>query len=229
VGLELSKPLLSLPSPYELEKQAVVYIPTDLAPPGTPSHLDALIDFTAAVAGALGGRTLLLMTSNRRLTQAATRLRERLSPQGIEIFDSVSDRRAADSFRTTERAVLIGSERYGEGLDIPGPQLSCVIIEKINEAMTRSPLAEARKARTKFALFEYDFPIRMMWLKQRVGRLIRSSTDSGSVVIFDPRYHNWSASSRAVVDRALSPIPVRSGSREQVIAWIENFDRQPGG
>lgn len=228
-GLELSKPLMTLPSPYELEKQAVVYIPTDLAQPGTPSHLESLIDFTASAATALGGRTLLLMTSNQRLRIAAEALRERLAPHGIEVFDSVSDRRAAEAFRSTERALLIGSERYGEGLDIPGPALSCVIIEKINEAMTRSPLAEARKSLTRFALFDYDFPIRMMWLKQRVGRLIRSHADSGSVVVFDPRYHRWSAASRAVVNRALAPIPVQSGTREQVLMKIDTWGKNTLG
>src|SRR5690606_31198506 len=112
-------------------------------------------------------------------------------------------------------------ERYGEGLDIPGPQLSVVIIEKINEAMTRSPLAEARKAQTRFGLYDYDFPLRMMWLKQRVGRLIRSPTDTGAVIVFDSRYHGWSAASRAQVDRTLAPMPILKGSRERIVAALE--------
>ena len=221
IGLNLSRPLLSLPSPYELEKQAVVYIPQDLAPPGTQSHLESLIDFTGQVASALGGRTLLLMTSNRRLRFAADALRERMLKNGITVLDSLSDRRAADVFRVTERALLIGSERYGEGLDIPGEALTCVIIEKINEAMTRSPLAEARKARTQFGLYDYDFPLRMMWLKQRAGRLIRSPSDTGAIVVFDSRYHAWSVSSRAHVNRALAPIPIKGGTREQIVGMIE--------
>jgi len=221
IGLKASKPLISLPSPYALERQAVVYFPTDVAPPGTPSHLEALIEFTEQIATALRGRTLLLMTSNRRLRHAADILHAKLSPRGISVFDSVSDRRAADHFRASEHALLIGSERYGEGLDIPGRQLSCVIIEKINEAMTRSPLAEARKARTKFGLYDYDFPLRMMWLKQRVGRLIRSPIDTGAVVVFDPRYPAWSPSSRAFVERALAPMPILREPREKIVLEIE--------
>ncbi len=220
IGLKLTQPLSALPSPYRLEEQAVILIPQDIPVPGTSGHLETLISFTEQVAGVLGGKTLLLMTSNRRLRQAAEILRERLRKQGITVLDSLSERRAAEVFRTSERALLIGSERYGEGLDIPGDALSCVIIEKINEAMTRSPLAEARKARTRFGLYDFDFPLRMMWLKQRVGRLIRSPSDRGAVVVFDSRYHGWAVNSRAHVDRSLAPIPVEGGRRDQLLERI---------
>lgn len=223
IGLELTKPFTSLPSPYPLEKQAVAFFPSDVSPPGTPQHLDAIIGFTEQTAQILGGRTMLLMTANHRLKHAAEVLRERLEKHGIQVFDSVSDRRAIDAFRNTERALLIGSERYGEGIDIPGRQLACVIVEKMNEAMTRGPLAEARKARTRFGLFDYDFPLRMIWLKQRVGRLIRSSEDRGAVVVFDPRFHGWSAPSQKHVVAALEPIPVRGGTRDEILMQIERM------
>jgi ATP-dependent DNA helicase DinG len=223
IGLELSRPFVSLPSPYPLAKQAVAFIPSDVAQPGTPAHLDAIIGFTEQTARVLGGRTMLLMTANHRLKHAAEVLRERLEKHGIQVFDSVTDRRAIDSFRSAERALLIGSERYGEGIDLPGRQLACVIVEKMNESMTRGPLAEARKARTRFGLFDYDFPLRMIWLKQRVGRLIRSSQDRGAVVVFDPRYHGWSEPSRKIVTAALDPIPVRGGTRDEILMQIEGM------
>ncbi len=223
IGLALSKPFTSLPSPYPLAQQAIAYLPSDISQPGTPAHLDAIIGFTEQTARILGGRTMLLMTANNRLRQAAEILRERLEKHGIQVFDSVSDRRAIDAFRGTERALLIGSERYGEGIDLPGRQLACVIIEKMNEAMTRGPLAEARKARTRFGLFDYDFPLRMIWLKQRVGRLIRSAEDRGAIVIFDPRFHGWSAPSKNIVVAALDPIPVRGGTRDEILMQIENM------
>lgn len=221
MGLKLDREFQSFASPYALEKQSAVFIPRDLAPPGSPSHLEALIAFTEAASRHLGGRTLLLMTSNRRLKHAAEILRDRLKKDSITVFDSVFDRRAAENFRVTDRALLIGGERYGEGLDIPGQRLSLVIVEKINEAMTRGPLAEARKARTQFALFDYDFPMRMMWLKQRVGRLIRSPHDRGAIVVFDSRYWQWGNASKQFVNLALAPMPLHGGSREEVLAAIE--------
>lgn len=135
----------------------MAFFPSDVSQPGTPQHLDAIIGFTEQTARILGGGTMLLMTANHRLKHAAEILRERLEKYGIQVFDSVSDRRAIDAFRASDRALLIGSERYGEGIDIPGRSLACVIVEKMNEAMTRGPLAEARKARTRFGLFDYDF------------------------------------------------------------------------
>lgn len=223
IGLGLSKPFASLPSPYPLAKQALAFFPSDVSQPGTPQHLDAIIGFTEQTARILGGRTMLLMTANHRLKHAAEVLRERLEKHGIQVFDSVSDRRAIDAFRASDRALLIGSERYGEGIDIPGRSLACVIVEKMNEAMTRGPLAEARKARTRFGLFDYDFPLRMIWLKQRVGRLIRSHEDRGAVVVFDPRFHGWSVPSQKHVLAALEPIPVRGGTRDEILMQIEGM------
>ncbi len=227
IGLKLSRRLLQLPSPYQLEKQARVYIPNDVAQPGTPSHLEALVGFTEQMATQLEGRTLLLLSSNRRLKIAADVLRQRLEPRGITVLDSLTDRKAAEIFKQTERAVLVGGERYGEGLDIPGASLSCVIIEKINEAMTRGPLAEARKAKTRFALYDYDFPLRMMWLKQRVGRLIRGPGDTGCVVVFDPRFTTWSQSSRKHVVQALAPMPIKAATREEILMEVER-EFKPG-
>ena len=61
----------------------------------------------------------------------------------------------------------------------------------------------------------------MIWLKQRVGRLIRSAEDRGAVVVFDPRYHGWSEPSRKIVSAALEPIPVRGGTRDEILMQIE--------
>jgi len=221
IGMELPQPLISLPSPFDLAAQAVVYIPKGTPPPGSPDHLIALIQMTANIARTLGGRTLLLMTANSRLKAASAQLSEILEPEGISVFDSLSDSRAVDSFKNTERALLIGSERYGEGLDIPGRQLTCVILEKINEAMTRGPLSEARKARVKSALFHFDFPMRMIWLKQRVGRLIRSPSDTGFVVILDSRYHGWSSeNSRDFVNQTIAPMHIQAGTIDKVLEEI---------
>jgi Rad3-related DNA helicase len=98
-----------------------------------------------------------------------------------------------------------------------------VIVEKINEAMTRGPLAEARKARTKFPLYDYDFPMRMIWLKQRVGRLIRSPQDRGVIVVYDSRFHQWSQGSRSQVTQAVRPIPIQGGSPADLIQQIDEL------
>ena len=221
IGADLSKPLIKLPSPFDLAKQGKVYVTSGVGNPGSHQHLDEIISFTEQAARILGGKTLVLFSANTRLKAAAEKLRERLEPHGITVYDSLTDRRAVEHFRETERAVLVGGERHGEGVDLPGAQLSLVIVEKINEMMTRGPLAEARKSRVRFGLFDYDFPLRMTWLKQRVGRLIRTPTDQGAVVIFDPRYYGWSPPSRAVVKAALAPMAVEEGTVDQILMKLE--------
>jgi ATP-dependent DNA helicase DinG len=227
IGIRLSKPLVKLPSPFDLEHQAKVFITPSVGNPGSAQHLDQMISFTEQAARILGGRTLLLLSANSRLKTAAEKLRERLEPHGITVFDSLTDKRAIEHFRETERAVLVGGERYGEGVDIPGAQLSLVVIEKINEMMTRGPLAEARKSRVRFGLFDYDFPLRMTWLKQRVGRLIRTATDRGNIVIFDPRYFGWSPPSQNVVRQTIAPMKLEELSVDQILLRLEN-DQESG-
>lgn len=221
IGLNLTKPLLKLPSPFKLEEQAKVYITPQVGNPGSAQHLAQIISFTTEAARILGGRTLVLFSANTRLKAAAEKLRENLEPHGITVFDSLTDKRAVEHFRTTPRSVLVGGERYGEGVDLPGEILSLVIIEKINEMMTRGPLAEARKSRVKFGLFEYDFPLRMTWLKQRVGRLIRTATDKGSIVIFEPRYFGWQAPSQNVVKNTIFPMQLRERTVDQILMEME--------
>lgn len=222
VGAETSKPLVKLPSPFDLANQARVYIARGVANPGSAQHLEQVISFTEQSARILGGRTLVLFSANSRLKAAAEKLRERLEPHGIEVFDSITDKRALDHFKQSARGVLVGGERYGEGVDIPGDQLSMVVIEKMNEMMTRGALADARKQRVRFGLFDYDFPLRMIWLKQRVGRLIRSATDRGSVVIFDPRYYAWSAPSQNIVRQTLAPMQIRELAVDPILDELQS-------
>jgi len=223
LGLKNSVLLKTLPSPFQLEKQAQVWIPRDFPPPNSQLHLDRLIEVSSEIAATLGGRTLLLMAARSRIDYAVPRLSERLSSRGIKVLNGTRDRLAQERFRENPKALLVGSEAYGEGLDLPGSQLVCLILEKINEAMVRGPLHDARRALYKNPLFEYDFPKRMNWLKQRMGRLIRTPSDRGVIVLLDSRYYQWSQGSQEFVHQTVFPMALKDIPSQEIPLEIERL------
>ncbi len=157
-----------------------------------------LVEETAAVLGdlalRLGGRTLGLFTSLARMNRVAELLSERLRPHGIEVLaprSGADDPNAlVERFRRGGEAVLLGARTFWQGLDIPGPDLQALVIEKLPfEVPTQ--LRKRREARMKAAgidAFGRDTLGKMLlYLKQMVGRLVRSEEDRGIVVIVEGR------------------------------------------
>jgi ATP-dependent DNA helicase DinG len=157
-----------------------------------------LVEETAAVIGdlalRLGGRTLGLFTSLARMNRVAELLTERLRPHGIEVLaprSGADDPNAlVERFRGGGEAVLLGARTFWQGLDIPGPDLQALVIEKLPfEVPTQ--LRKRREARMKAAgidAFGRDtLGTMLLYLKQMVGRLIRSEDDRGIVVIVEGR------------------------------------------
>ena len=148
----------------------------------------------AQLARTLGGRTLGLFTSLRRLHEVAQVLNQELRDEGIEIL---LPRRAIDDpnalierFRKSDRAVLLGARRFWQGLDIPGEDLQAVVIEKLPFEVP-TELRRRREERLKASgvnVFQrYALGKMLLHLKQMVGRLIRSENDRGLVVIVESR------------------------------------------
>lgn len=208
LGLDLTRQPVVLPSEYKLEEQAKIYFPQGLqAKPKEPQHLSELISFTENAVQIVGGRTLLILCSRERMNRAVEELRKRLEPSGIDVVYDV------EQFRSNPaKCLLVGLEKFGEGLDIPGQDLACVIVEKVNESMTMKPLfqkrVEAIEAKGQSS-FVYSFARRLIWLKQRVGRLVRTETDKGWIVVFDSRFEGWSPNSQKFIVEGLAPIPIK--------------------
>jgi len=180
--------VLESPFPYTAHMRAVA-----LADRGDPVELTTAV--LADIARALGGRTLGLFTSLRRMREVSERLAELLRPDGIEVW---MPRRATDDpgalvdrfRRAGGGGVLLGSRTFWQGIDVPGPALEAVVIEKLPFEVP-TELRRRREARVRDAggdAFErYTLGKMLLNLKQMVGRLIRSEDDRGVVVVVDPR------------------------------------------
>jgi ATP-dependent DNA helicase DinG len=176
------------PFPYDVHMRAVA-----LADPGDPVDLTTAV--LADLARALGGRTLGLFTSLRRMREVQERLAVALRPDGIEVW---MPRRATDDpgalvdrFRRARGGgVLLGSRTFWQGIDVPGPALEAVVIEKLPFEVP-TELRRRRAARVRDAggdPFELSaLGVMLLNLKQMVGRLIRTEDDRGLVVVVDPR------------------------------------------
>ena len=193
VGAADARTLL-IPSPFDFEQQARLYLPPRLPEPADAGYTAAVIDAALPLIRAAGGRSFVLFTSHRALTEGARCLRALVTPgdafpvlvQGDAPRDALLRR-----FRELGNAVLLGTGSFWEGVDVRGPALSLVVIDKLPFASPDDPLLKARleglKRQGRNGFFEYQVPQAVLALKQGVGRLIRDPDDAGVVLLADPR------------------------------------------
>ena len=193
VGAESARTLL-IASPFDFERQSRLYLPPRLPDPADAGYTAAVIDAALPLIRAAGGRSFVLFTSYRGLSEGARCLRALMTAgddfpllvQGDAPRDALLRR-----FRELGNAVLLGTGSFWEGVDVRGPALSLVVIDKLPFASPDDPLLKARleglKRQGRNGFFEYQVPQAVLALKQGVGRLIRDPDDAGVVLLADPR------------------------------------------
>ncbi|MFJ1253762.1 ATP-dependent DNA helicase [Cupriavidus sp. CuC1] len=194
LGLDKDKSL-TLPSPFDYATQGLLYVPRDLPAPQSPQFTDAVVQTALPLIEAAGGRAFLLCTTLRAVQRASDLLYEAFAERGLElpllVQGQASRTELLDRFRELGNAVLVGSQSFWEGVDVRGEALSLVIIDKLPFAPPDDPVLAARmevlqkKGLSPFAV--HQLPHAVITLKQGAGRLIRSESDRGVLVICDTR------------------------------------------
>ena len=191
--------VLRVESPFDYAAQAALYVPRHLPLPGDPRHSDCVALLIAQAVEVLGGRTLVLTTTLRAMRSIGDALLLHLpAPCGIDVLvqGQVSKRELAQRFSTQGEgrqrgAVLVASASFWEGFDMPGDALQMVVIDKLPFAPPDDPVLAARAgdlvSAGKKPFVELHVPLATVALKQGAGRLIRSETDRGILVICDAR------------------------------------------
>ncbi len=182
-------------SPFDYAEQALLYLPRELPEPNSVAHTEAVIAAALPVLKASAGRAFLLFTTLRALARARDMLTAAFERDGIDfpllVQGEGSRTELLTRFRRLGNAVLLGSQSFWEGVDVQGEALSVVIIDKLPFAPPDDPLFAARLdhiAREGGNPFmDYQLPQAAISLKQGAGRLIRSETDRGVLMICDRR------------------------------------------
>jgi ATP-dependent DNA helicase DinG len=199
MGLEDRSETLCIDSPFDYASQALLYVPRDLPDPADPGYTAAVVTTAATLVEVAGGGAFLLFTSHRALELAARTLRELWKQRAGGSFHLLVQGEAPREqllreFREHGDAVLLGTASFWEGVDVRGSALRLVVIDKLPFASPDDPVTRARARQVReeggnpFA--DFQLPEAALALKQGVGRLIRSETDTGVVAICDPRLYS---------------------------------------
>ncbi|HEX8968803.1 MAG TPA: helicase C-terminal domain-containing protein [Chloroflexota bacterium] len=181
----------ALGSPFDYARAALLYVPNDLPDPTQPGY-QAVVERTILdVIARLQGRTLVLFTSRAHLKTTYLAVRDQLAAQGIRLMaqgiDESSRTRLLERFRGGSRVALFGTNAFWEGIDVVGEALSCVMVTRLPFAVPTDPVYAARAEQFDDPFSQYAVPQAVLRLKQGFGRLIRSRTDRGAVIVLDRR------------------------------------------
>ena len=223
LGLDAPRRLLA-PSPFDWPHQALCYLPQRMPEPNSRDYTFAVIDVVRPVLEASGGRAFVLFASHRALREAAELLRN--GPWPLFVQGEAPRSVLLQRFRESGNGVLLGAASFREGVDVAGDALSVVVIDKLPFAAPDDPVFEARLEAIRREggnpFRDEQLPQAVIALKQGVGRLIRTETDRGVLVLCDPRLIGKSYG-RTFLD-SLPPF-----ARTRSLADVQAFFSPPGG
>jgi len=189
LGLDHARELI-VPSHFDYESQAILYVPPNLPDPRTPQFAGEAAELIRRLLEITRGRAFVLFTSYAQMNDIYERLLGQLEFPMLKQGDAPKSA-LLQEFRLTPHAVLFGTSSFWQGVDVQGEQLSCVIIDRLPFAVPSDPVVAARvkaiDAGGGNAFFEYQVPSAVITLKQGFGRLIRSLHDRGLLALLDNR------------------------------------------
>lgn len=232
--LGIKAPLLEkqIPSPFSYERQVKLVVPDDLPDIKSVSndeYVAAITEHIISIAEATKGRMLILFTSHEMLKKTYDLIKESglleeyvLIAQGIT---AGSRTRLTRNFKRFDKAILFGTSSFWEGVDIPGEDLSCLIIVRLPFSPPDEPLTAAKCALIKEnggnPFSELSLPEAILRFKQGFGRLIRTSSDRGMIFIFDRRLLTTSYGQAFL--KSIPPVKVKKGSINEIVEFIYDW------
>lgn len=225
LGLEGASELV-LGSPFDYMGSAMVYVPDDIPEPGQPGYQQRVEQALIDLCSATRGRALVLFTSHAALKSCYEAIWAALHAEGITVLGQGIDgptRQLVDAFRTSPQSVLLGTASLREGIDVVGEALSVLVIARLPFSVPNDPVFAARAELYSDPFNEYAIPQAVLRFRQGFGRLIRSRSDRGVLVVLDRRIRSRSYGSAFL--GSLPPCAVKSGASRhlprEATAWLE--------
>jgi DNA polymerase-3 subunit epsilon/ATP-dependent DNA helicase DinG len=213
-------------SPFNYHDSTLLYVPNDMPDPNDRyKYQQAVERGLIELTSALNGRVMALFTSYAHLRQTAQAITPRLALGNISVFDQSdgsSRQSLLDGFKTTERAILLGTRSFWEGVDIPGETLSALVIVRLPFSVPTDPIFAARAETYTDSFNNYTLPDAILRFRQGFGRLIRTRTDRGIVAIFDSRVltKNYGSTFLSALPDCTVKVGNMSGLPAAATAWL---------
>jgi len=182
---------LALGSPFDFENAALLYVVNDIPEPSDRNgHQRGVEAGLINLCKATNGRTLVLFTSYDQLKRTSQAISPVLAREEILVYEQgngASPHALLETFKSTDRAVLLGTRAFWEGVDIAGEALSVLVIAKLPFDVPSDPIIAARSETFEDPFYQYSLPEAILRFRQGFGRLIRTQYDRGVVVVLDKR------------------------------------------
>ena len=194
LGLEKAE-FLSWDSPFDYPNNSMLYVPKDMPQPSDTDYIDRVVSESLGAIIAANGRCMMLFTSLAAMRLAREKLANTFAERDIQIplllQGDGSKFELLNRFKKLKNAVLLGSHSFWEGVDVRGEGLVLVIIDKLPFSVPDDPVTAGRieylRSQGGNPFMDFQVPEAVISLKQGAGRLIRDETDTGVLIICDPR------------------------------------------
>lgn len=232
LGLGKNQLEVQIDSPFDYNQQVQLLIPTDVPEINSVSlneYVSTIGEQIIKIAQVTKGRMLILFTANDMLKKTYDYMKESgcleeyaILAQGIT---NGSRMRLTRNFQRYDKAILLGTNSFWEGIDIPGEDLTCLVIVRLPFSSPEDPLTEAKNEEIKNnggnPFLENSLPEAVLRFKQGFGRLIRSEEDKGFIIVFDRRIVTTSYGETFL--QSIPAVPIKQQNSEQMVKFIENW------
>jgi len=217
-------------SPFDFKKQAVMAIPADMPGYDMETFLPMTLPHIVRLIKVMEGRTFILFTSYKMLRQFGEGIREKMEQDGFNILIQGESARHTllESFKKNSKSVLLGTDSFWEGVDVPGRDLECVILVKLPFKVPSDPIIKARaehmEREGKNPFFHYHIPQAIIKFKQGFGRLIRNRNDRGLILTLDRRIIDRKYGSTFL--RSLPHVKIIKGPFAGIVEYISKWKKR---
>jgi len=221
LGLEYVSELI-LDAPFDYKSAAMVYVPSDVPEPNQRGYQQALDKTIIDICKTTRGRTLVLFTSHAALQNTHAAIRPALDEQSIVVLGQGVDgsaKRMLETFKSNPKSVLLGAASLWEGVDVVGDALSVLVLVRLPFNVPTDPVFAARSETFEDSFMQFALPQAILKFKQGFGRLIRTKTDKGVMVVLDRRIKSKRYGASFI--SSLPPIDVVSGSSTDIPRFIK--------
>jgi DNA polymerase-3 subunit epsilon/ATP-dependent DNA helicase DinG len=216
---------LILSSPYDFEKQAYVILPSDLPPVVAASHISAISDLFLHLIKTVKGGLMALFTSYQAIQNVYLKIFQPLQGENVTLLaQGLSGGRGKilkAYMNNPDHSALLGTSSFWEGIDIKGDALTTLVIHKLPFDMPSDPIVKARRQLFSNGFNEYQLPRAILRFRQGFGRLIRSGTDFGVMIVLDSRLTSQAYGKMFL--EALPRVPIERMKSAEVPAKVKEW------